>query len=433
MNPRRNFFKQMAIAMGTASLAGFSNKIMAQSLADGLLELNKIPIADALQAEDLWKYVQQAFTVSSNMVNLNNGGVSPQPKLVQDAEQRYLQLSNEAPSFYMWRILGKDIETLRMRLAKMAGCSPDEIALNRNTTEAMQTVLSGLDWKEGDEIVCTEQDYSTVKLGWEWLERRHKVKIVKLDLKLPFEDEDSYVKAFIAAFTAKTKLVNLTQIINWTGQVVPVAALRRICDEARKRCIFSLIDGAHAFAQLDFNIPDIGCDAFATSLHKWLCAPFGNGMLYVRKESIPQIWSLMPSTKTEDSDIRKFEHLGTRSFPAISAIGQAIDFHEMMGIQLKEARLRYLKDYWTKELKNRERIIFHSPHKAKFSCAIALVEVEGLTPAKVEEILFGKFQIHTVNIEIGNIKGTRITPHVYTKASDLDRLLEGFNYILKNH
>ena len=404
---------------------------MAESIQDAVASLHKLPIQEAIAEDDLWRMVQQAYTISPSLINLNNGGVSPQPKVVQDTEVRKLQAANEIPSYYLWRVLIKDVEVVRERLARLAGCAAENIAINRNTTEGIQTILLGQDWKEGDEIVVTKQDYSTVKVGWELLERRYKVKIIWLDLPSPLEDEVQYVKLFTNAFSPKTKLVFLTHVINWTGQVIPVSAIRKVCEEAQKKGIFSLVDGAHSFAQFDFKIPDLGCDAFATSLHKWLCAPFGTGMLYVRESALPLIWPLFPASVEEDNDIRKFEHLGTRSLGQISAIGQAIDFHEMIGIQLKEARLRYLKDYWVKPLKNKDRLIFHSSHKPKFSSVLTLFEIEGLEPIEVERVLYSKFHIHVTNSEVGNIKGTRVSPNVYTRLSDLDRLTEGIDYLLK--
>ena len=431
MNPRRNFIKKAAAIASALSLGSISNKLMAESIQDAVASLHKLPIQEAIAEDDLWRMVQQAYTISPSLINLNNGGVSPQPKVVQDTEVRKLQAANEIPSYYLWRVLIKDVEVVRERLARLAGCAAENIAINRNTTEGIQTILLGQDWKEGDEIVVTKQDYSTVKVGWELLERRYKVKIIWLDLPSPLEDEVQYVKLFTNAFSPKTKLVFLTHVINWTGQVIPVSAIRKVCEEAQKKGIFSLVDGAHSFAQFDFKIPDLGCDAFATSLHKWLCAPFGTGMLYVRESALPLIWPLFPASVEEDNDIRKFEHLGTRSLGQISAIGQAIDFHEMIGIQLKEARLRYLKDYWVKPLKNKDRLIFHSSHKPKFSSVLTLFEIEGLEPIEVERVLYSKFHIHVTNSEVGNIKGTRVSPNVYTRLSDLDRLTEGIDYLLK--
>jgi selenocysteine lyase/cysteine desulfurase len=431
MNPRRNFIKKAAAIASALSLGSISNKLMAENLQDAFLQLRASPLAEAIAEEDLWKQVQQAYTIDPNFINLNNGGVSPQPRVVQDTEIRKLQAANEIPSYYMWRVLIKDVEVVRERLARLAGCSAENIAINRNTTEGLHTVLMGQDWKEGDEIVVTKQDYSTVKVGWELLERRYKVKIIWLDLPTPLEDENLYVSTFLDAFSPKTKLVFLTQVINWTGQVMPISAIRKVCEEAKKRGIFSLVDGAHSFAQFDFKIPDLGCDAFATSLHKWLCAPFGTGMLYVRETALSQIWPLFPANVDEDDNIRKFEHLGTRSFAQISAISQAIDFHEMIGIQLKEARLRYLKDYWVNPLKNKERLIFHSSHKPEFSSVLTLFEIEGLEPIEVERVLYSKFYIHVTNSEVENIKGTRVSPNVYTRLSDLDRLMEGIDYLLK--
>lgn len=433
MNKRRNFIKKLLGLSAGLSLAGWSNEIIAQNVIESIKGLHALDLEDAIQHEELWKYVQQAYTTSSNFINLNNGGVAPQPQKVQDAEIRYLRMANEGPAYYMWRVLVKDVEVIRSRLAKLAHCEAEEISLNQNTTEGIQTIIMGMDWKAGDEIVVTKQDYSTVKIGWKYLEERYGVKVVYLDLELPFENDKAYLEAFLGAFNKRTKLVNLTQIINWNGQQVPVKTIQKICEEARKRGIFSLVDGAHTFAQLDFKIPDLACDAFATSLHKWLSAPFGTGMLYIRKEMIPKVWSLMPSTKEQKDDIRKFEHQGTRSMGRISAIGQAIDFHNMIGIQLKEKRLRYLQEYWTKSLKNEDRVSFHHPQKANYSSALGLFQIEGVDEQKITNILSNKYRIYTVAIDVENITGVRISPNVYTKISDLDRLAEAVREIIKNN
>lgn len=433
MNKRRNFIKKLAGLTAGFSLSGLSNEIIAQNTIESIKELQSLKMEDAIQNEELWKYVQQAYTTSSNFINLNNGGVSPQPQRVQDAEVRYLQMANEGPAYYMWRVLVRDVEVIRSRLAKLAYCDAEEISLNQNTTEGIQTIIMGMDWKAGDEIVVSKQDYSTVKIGWKYLEERYGVKVVWLDLELPFENDKTYVEAFLGAFNERTKLVNLTQIINWNGQLVPVKTIRKICDEARKQGIFSLVDGAHAFAQIDFKIPDLGCDAFATSLHKWLSAPFGTGMLYIRKEMIPKVWSLMPSIKEQKTDIRKFEHQGTRSMGRISAIGQAIDFHNMIGIELKEKRLRYLQEYWTKILKKEDLVSIHHPEKAKYSSALGIFQIEGVDEQKITQVLSNKYRIYTVAIDVENIIGVRISPNVYTKTSDLDLLAEAVREIIKNN
>ena len=392
-------------------------KALAEDVSDALLSLKKLSPLDAAQDEDLWARMAQAYTVSATILNLNNGGVSPQPKVVQDAVDRYYHLSNEAPSYYMWHILDKGRESLRRKLADLAGTSSDELAINRNTTEALATVTWGLTLSKGDEIVMTKQDYPNMIQAWKQKEMRDGIKIKWLNFTLPIENDDVIVNEFINATTSKTKIWHITHMINWTGQIMPV---KKLCEEARKRNILSIVDGAHTFAHMDFKIPDFNPDYFGTSLHKWLCAPFGTGMLYVKKENIAGLWPLFPNDKPQIADIRKFETLGTRSFAPEQAIGQAIDFQNAIGSKRKEERLRYLKNYWCEKVITHPRVKLNISLKPAYSCALGNFSIEGKDPGEVASKLFSEYQIHTVSIKWENISGVRVIFHVYIIIKDLD-------------
>jgi selenocysteine lyase/cysteine desulfurase len=369
--------------------------------------------------EDLWAWVREAYTVSPNIINLNNGGVAPQPKVVQDAHIRYYQYCNEAPSYYMWQILDQGREPLREKLAGLCGCDKEEIAINRNSTEGLNTVIFGLNLKAGDEVVLSKQDYPNMINAWKQREKRDGVKLVWIDLPLPSENEDELASIYIKAFTDRTKVVMVTHLINWCGQIMPV---RKVADAAHKRGIDVIADGAHTLAHFDFKIPDLGCDYFASSLHKWLSAPFGSGLLYIRKEKIKDIWALLSNNEPDGTDIRKFESLGTRSFASEMAIGAAVDFHDVMGSKRKEARLRFLKDYWVDQVKDLPKVSFNQPRSKNLSCAIASLSIEGKKPEEISSELFTQYKIHTVAINWENIHGVRVTPNVYTSLKDLDKL-----------
>lgn len=378
--------------------------------------------------DDFWSYVRNSYTVSPNIINLNNGGVSPQPKIVQDAHQRYMQLSNEAPSYYMWRILDMGREPLREKLAKLADCNTDEIAIDRNSTEALNTVIFGLNLKAGDEVILSKQDYPNMINAWKQRELRDGIKLVWVNHELPSENKAEMIKTYTNAFTQKTKMVHLTHIINWTGQILPA---EEIIEAAHAAGAEVLLDAAHSFAHFDFSFSKIGADYIGTSLHKWLCAPFGTGMLYIKKEKIKDIWPLFCSDHPRGDDIRKFENIGTRSIPAEMSIGTAADFHDAIGIKRKEARLRFLKDYWTKQATQIPNVKFNTSLKPEFSCAIANFSIEGMTPNEVDSQLFQNYKIHTVAINWENIHGVRVTPHVYTSTKDLDKLVDAINDIAK--
>lgn len=393
----------------------------AEIVSDALTALNRKPLAAATADEELWAMMAQAYTVSPNILNLNNGGVSPQPKVVQDAVDRYYHLSNEAPTYYMWQILDKGREPLRRKLADLAGTAPDEVSINRNATEALGICTWGIDLQKGDEIVMTRQDYPNMVHAWKQREQRQGIKINWINLTLPIENDDTFVNAFIQATTPKTRIWHLTHIINWTGQIMPVA---KLCAEARKRGIISLVDAAHTFAHLEYKISDLGCDYYGTSLHKWLSAPFGTGMLYIRKPLIEKTWPIFPNDKPQSPDIRKFEALGTRSFAPEQAIGQAIDFHLAIGAKRKQERLHYLKKYWCEAVSNNPRIKIHVSMKPEYSCALGTFSIDGMAPGEVSSKLFAEYQVHTTAIEWENIKAVRVTPHVYTTTKDLDRFID---------
>ncbi|HEY1021642.1 MAG TPA: aminotransferase class V-fold PLP-dependent enzyme [Flavisolibacter sp.] len=419
---RRNFLQKAGAASTLALVSALFQPAWSRNLEKALQKAASIPPDELASDEDFWYFIQQSFTVSSSLINLNNGGVSPAPKTVQDAMKRYYDFSNEAPSYYMWRILDQGRETLRSNLASMAGCSEGEIAINRNASEGLETVIFGLPLKAGDEVVASKQDYPNVVNAWKQREKRDGIKLVWVNLELPSEDEAYLVKKFASAFSPRTKVVNITHIINWNGQVLPV---RKIADEAHKRGIEVLVDGAHSFAHVAFAIPDLGADYFATSLHKWLYAPIGSGMLYVKKEKIKNIYPLFAADDPNKDDIRKFEQLGTRPFFIEQAIGKALEFHQMIGSERKQKRLHYLKNYWMEKVKDEPKVKLHTSLHPAWSGAIGLVSVDGKKPGELDSFLFNRHKIHATTIEWENIHGVRITPNVYTTTSQLDKLVEG--------
>jgi selenocysteine lyase/cysteine desulfurase len=429
MSNRRSFLQKMGMASATTFFAALTQPSWSRQLERALSDVNLLSADQLASEEDFWYYIQQAFTVSSSIINLNNGGVSPAPKTVQDAMKRYYDYSNEAPSYFMWRILDQGRESLRTNLARLAGCSAEEIAINRNTSEGLETVIFGLPLQRGDEVVAAKQDYPNMINAWKQREIRDGIKINWINLELPSEDETYLVQQYVNAFTPRTKLVHITHMINWNGQVIPV---RKIADLAKAKGIDVLVDGAHTFAHLNFKIPDLNADYFATSLHKWLYAPIGSGMLYVRKEKIKNLYPLFAADASFKDDIRKFENLGTRPFFIEQAISKAIEFQEMIGAERKEKRLLYLKNYWMDKVKDVSKVKLHTSLKQGWSGALGLVSVEGKKPAELESYLFSRFKIHASPIEWENIKGVRITPNVYTTTKNLDVLIDGITQFARS-
>ncbi|MBA3663297.1 MAG: aminotransferase class V-fold PLP-dependent enzyme [Bacteroidetes bacterium] len=426
---RRNFMQKS----GAVSLTGLAflssiNKSFASSFEKQLNRLENMSPESGASDDDFWNWIRESFTVSPNLINLNNGGVSPQPKVVQDAHIRYYQYSNEAPSYYMWRILDAGREALRSKLADLAGVSPEEIAINRNATEGLNTIIFGLNLKAGDEVVLSTFDYPNMKNAWLQREKRDGIKLNWITIPQPLEDDNAIVDLYRKAITPKTKIVHITHLINWTGNIVPV---KLIADMAHSKGCEVIVDAAHSFGHIDFKIEDTGADYFATSLHKWLCAPFGSGLMYIKKDKIKNVWALLSAVEPDGGDIKKFENLGTRSFASEMAIGAAVDFHNVIGAKRKEDRLRYLKNYWVDKTKDLPKVQLFTSLKHNYSCALTCMGFEGWKAQELDAYLYEKHKVHVVSIVHEKVNGVRITPNVYTSTKDLDVLVKGLTNFSK--
>ncbi len=422
MFTRKKFIQHSALATAGLSLLDFMQPLQAAEFNQHLKRISILEPNAVAEDEDFWNLIREQYTVSPNVINLNNGGVSPQPKPVQDAHIRFYQYCNEAPSYYMWRILDQGREPLRAKLAELAGCSPEEIAINRNTTEGLNTIIFGLNLKAGDEVVLCKYDYPNMMNAWKQREKRDGIKLNWVDFDLPVESDDVFVQKFSDAITPKTKIVHITHIVNWTGQIMPA---RKIADMAHKKGCEVIVDASHSFAHIDYKIPDLDCDYYATSLHKWLCAPFGTGFMYIKKEKIKNVWALLSAPVPDADNIGKFESIGTRSFAAEMAVGNAIDFQYLVGNKRKEDRLRFLKNYWCNKAMKIPGFKLYTSLKDNYSCAIANFTIEGWKPEDIDTKLFEKKKIHCTTINHEKVHGVRVTPHVYTSLRDLDRLVEG--------
>lgn len=416
-NSRRDFLKKAGILtgmVGMGPLIGSALPPLEQKIYDRLQDYSIWPDED-----DIWNWVRSQYTTSPSIINLNNGGVSPQPKVVQDALFRLTESANEAPSYMLWRILDHSRGNVKKKLAGMLQCSEDELAINRNATEALDTIIRGIPLKKGDEVVLSRYDYPRMMNAWKHREKKEGIVLKWVDFRFPENDTATLIQKYTSLFTPKTKVVHLTHLINWVGQVLPV---KEIAAEARKQGIKVLVDAAHSFAHLEFTIADLNCDYMGTSLHKWLCAPFGTGLLYVRKEEIPGLESIFVGEPSTETNISKFEELGTRNSPGELAVAHAVDFHLAIGGKRKQERLYFLKKYWTDKVKTHPKIKILTPESPALSGALAFVSIEGKEGADIEGTLFAEHKIHTVGIKHEQLNGIRVTPHVYTHTDELDWL-----------
>jgi selenocysteine lyase/cysteine desulfurase len=414
---RRQFLSAAGKSMGLMALASSSIAALFNDLHAATKRIAHLSPDQVANDEDFWFEIQQAFSVTRGIINLNNGGVSPSPRIVTEALVRYQWQQEDATAYTMWQILEPQVETIRTGLAEIFGCDREEIAITRNASESLEILLMGLDLKSGDEVLSTTQDYGRMLTTLRQRELREGLKLKLVKIPIPPKNLDEITAAFEKGITSRTKLILMSHMVNITGQITPVKA---VCELARSKGIEVIVDGAHSYAQFNFKQSDIGCDYFGTSLHKWLFAPKGTGLLYVKRDKIEKIWPLMAAEKKQASDIRKFEEIGTHSAAPHLAIGEAILFHNGLGGERKEKRLRYLSRYWMNNLKTLPKVRFNTSFDDTMSCAIANVQIEGTDPKAVSDYLMNKYKIFTVPILHDEFKGIRITPNVYTTLQELD-------------
>jgi selenocysteine lyase/cysteine desulfurase len=418
---RRRFLSKVGKGLGLAAL---SSSVVASLLKDVNAAAKRVAHLSAEEAardEDFWFDIQQSFSVTRGIVNLNNGGVSPSPRVVTEALVRYIWQQEDATAYTMWEILEPQSETIRTGLADLFGCDREEVAITRNTSDSLEALLFGFDLKPGDEVLTTTQDYPRMLTTLRQRGRREGIVLKTIKIPVPAKDPSEITSAYEAGFTPRTRLVLVSHVINLTGQITPV---RDICEMARRRGVETVVDGAHSFAHFEFKRDDLACDYYGTSLHKWLHAPKGTGMLYVRRDKIKKIWPLLAAEKSQDADIRKFEETGTRSAAQRLAIGEALLFHQGVGPARKEARLRMLARHWMNQLKGEPNVRFNTSFDDKQSCALANVHVEGTEPYALCAYLMSRHKIFATPIVHDEFKGVRVTPSVYTTIKELDRFSE---------
>ena len=428
---RRSFLRATG-AVGASALAvrthGVERVVAAsQAVADRSPE-------EAARDEFYWREIQSAYAPDRTLINLNNGHHSPSPRIVQDALKRYLDMENQDPVYYA-ALINRNAERVRRALAMEFGCDPEELAITRNASESLQIAQGGLDLKPGDEVITTDQDYPRMLVTWDQRTRRDRIKLTRIQFPVPSTQKDLYDR-FERAITPQTRVLHFCHITNITGQLFPV---RDLCRLARQRGITTIVDGAHAVAHFPYKIRDLECDFYGTSLHKWLCAPVGNGFLYVRKDTIAKTWPLQAAGAGQTADIRKFEEVGTMPAAPHAAIAEALAFHQAIGIERKAARLRYLTLRWANALKGHPRIRIHSSLEPGQTWGLALVGVDGIQASALSQFLMDKYRVIVVAIaggappsQVFDFQGLRVTPNVYTTLEEIDTFVAGMQDALQN-
>lgn len=418
---KRQFIKTLTAS--SVSLPIFNKKIDKTLSKFELKTPNEIA-----QNEDFWAEIRKVYLIKPDYINLENGYYSFAPQETLEAFVGNVREINYQGSYYMRTRQFDDKAVVRNKLAALAGCATEEIIITRNTTESLDTVIAGYDWKAGDEAIMAMQDYGSMLDMFKLQARRYGMvnKIISIP-NHPKSDEE-IVELYAQAITPKTRLLMVCHIINITGHILPI---KKICDMAHAKGVDVMVDGAHAFAHLDFKISDLGCDYYGSSLHKWLSVPLGAGILYVKKDKISNLWQIFGDMGYKDDDIRKLNHTGTHPVHTDLTITNAIDFHQKIGIQRKEARLRFLQEYWTKQVRNLPNIIVNTPAESHRACGIANVGIKGIKPADLAKTLLEKYKIWTVAIDYANVQGCRITPNIYTSIVELDTFVAALKDLAK--
>jgi isopenicillin-N epimerase len=429
----RRAFLRMAGAVGSTAVL-FDPAALARVEAAGQSMAGRTP-EDVATDEFYWREIQLAFKLDRTLINLNNGFTSPMPRVSLESVGRYMDMINMLPVHYQGMV-ASNVQTIRRRMAMEFGCDPEEMALTRGASESLQIVQNGIDLKPGDEVITTEQDYPRMLTTWDQRMRRDGIKVTRLQFPVP-ATQDFLYGMFEKAVTPRTKVFHFTHITNLTAQLFPVKRLSRL---ARSKGIVTIVDGAHALGHFPFKLRDLECDAYGVSLHKWLLAPLGNGCLYVRKDMIPRFWPLQAAPEQQDSDIRKFESIGTHPWAIRAALGESLAFHQATGADRKAARLRYLTLRWANALKAHPRIKVLSDLSEPAQCwGVAAVYIDGIDVRQLAKFMMDKYRIVVVPLVGGappnsvfDYQALRVSPNVYTTLEEIDTFVEAMEDAVKN-
>ena len=407
---KRAFLKSIAVL----SAASVTSANAMDTWIDDVAHISSEVLAED---ETFWEGIRKGYRLKSDYINLENGYYCFLPQETLESYILHIREINYQGSYYMRTVQWDNKKAMAAKLAAIAGCSPEELIITRNTTESLDMIIGGMHWQVGDEAVMAEQDYGAMLDMFKLVAKRYGVvnKIVSVP-NHPSSDEE-IVSLYANSITAKTKLLMVSHMINITGQILPI---RKICDMAHSKGVEVLVDGAHAFAHIKFSIPDLNCDYYGASLHKWLSVPLGAGMLYVKKENISKVWPLIGEEGKKEDDILRLNHIGTHPVATDLAIANAIDFYAKIGADRKEARLRYLQNYWTSKVRQLPHVEVNTPADPTRSCGIANVGIKGMKPSELAETLLKKYKIYTVAIDGAGVHGCRITPNIYTTLKELD-------------
>jgi len=403
-----------------AGLVGLAVPLSLAHLRSAVAAVEGVDSRRVASDEEFWRAVRGDYSIKPDYINLENGYYCFMPEQTLEHQIEHMRRVNYEGSYYMRNLRQPTKRLVAGKVAEIVGCTADEVAITRNTTESLDLIIGGMNWKEGDEAVMAEQDYGAMLNHFKFVARRFGVVNRMVSVPNHPKDDEEIVDLYASAITDKTRLLMVCHMVNITGQVLPV---RKICDMAHSRGVEVMVDGAHAYSHIDFQMKDLDCDYYGSSLHKWLSAPLGSGMLYVRKEKIDTVWPLMAEGELEPNDILRLNHIGTDPVHVDLGILNAIEYQNAIGLERKEARLKFLQHYWTSQLRGLPRVVINTPADMNRHGGIGNVGIEGIDPRELADTLFNDYRIFTVGINRPGVRGLRITPNLYTTTEELDALV----------
>jgi len=408
---KRNFIKTLG-ALSVSSLVSASELTKIKSVSHSLPKTRS--------DEELWATIRSHYTLKDDYINLESGYYSIIPNPVLEHFIKHVRHVNIEGSYYMRNDLKKNKDRVISELANLVGSTSDQIAITRNTTESLDLVISGFQWKKGDEAIYAKQDYGSMKEMFEQISSRYGVKNKIVSVPNHPKNDEEIVSIYENQITDKTKLIMVCHMINITGQILPI---KKICEMAHRYGVEVMVDGAHCVGHFDFSIDDFNCDYYGSSLHKWLATPLGAGLLYVNRNNTHKIWPLLANGNTNKNDIKRLNHIGTHPVHTDLAISNSIDYTNWIGMKKKEKRMRYLQRYWSDKLRTIKNVIVNTPEDLNRSCGIANVGLSNMSPSAMSKVLLEKYKIFTVAIDYANVKGCRISPNIFTTTNELDQFI----------
>lgn len=411
---KRSFIKSLI-------LTGLSAPLQLSAMDKLIEQAGKRSLTDVASDDEFWKAIRGEYKLKPDYINLENGYYNILPKEILESYIQHIRDVNYQGSYYMRTVQFDNKKNMASKVAELAGCTTEELILTRNTTESLDMIIGGLHWNAGDEAIMAEQDYGSMLEMFKLVAKKYGVINKIVSVPNHPKDDDEIVNLYANAITDKTKLLMVSHMINITGQILPI---QKICDMAHRKGVEVMVDGAHAIAHIQFNIPDLHCDYYGASLHKWLSVPLGVGMLYVRKEKIENVWPLLAEGERKENDISRLNHIGTHPVHTDLTVADAVDFYKKIGAERKEERLRFLQQYWTTKLRGIDNVILNTPADPKRSCGIANVGIKGMIPSQLADTLLKKYKIYTVAIDGANVHGCRITPNIFTTVEELEVLVK---------